>query len=248
MISRLYKLPVIGFALLWASCQSHYELVKANRAEYNINSGLPADSAIVKTYLPYKQKMDAQMSTVIGQAAQLLNKGGSESLLGNFFSDAVTAEAGKIIPPPDFTMCTTNGGLRNSLPQGDITLSTMFELMPFDNELVLLKLKGTDVAQLIEFIAASGGQPVTGITLTIKDKQPVDVMINGKPLDKNKTYLVLTSDYLANGGDSAKGMATPLVRTNVGLRIRDALIAYVKQQTATGKMINAKLDGRITKL
>jgi 2',3'-cyclic-nucleotide 2'-phosphodiesterase (5'-nucleotidase family) len=243
--SRLYKLLLVTMAFSYASCQSHYELVKANRVDYNINTGLAADSSIIKTYLPYKQKMDAQMSAVIGQSAKPLTKGVPESLLGNFFSDAVMYEAKKIAPGIDFSLSTTNGGLRNNLPAGNITMSAMFELMPFDNELVLLKLKGTDVEQLLNFVATTGGQPMSGITLKIKDKQPVNVLINGLPFDRNKTYLVLVSDYLANGGDNARGLAAPLERKNVGLLIRNALISYVKAQTAAGKIVNAELDGRI---
>lgn len=239
---------IFGAVLLLASCKSHYTLVEAKRGEYNINSSVSADSAVIKTYLPYKQKMEAQMNAVIGQSARLLTKSGEgESLLGNFFTDAVTAEALKIDPTIDFAVPTTNGGLRNDIAQGNITLSTMFELMPFENELVVLKLKGTDAEQLISFLAKSGGQPVSNIKLNIVDGQAQQVMVKGQPFDRNRTYNVLTSDYIANGGDSVKGLANPLERKVLGLRVRDALINYVKQQTAAGKPIDAQLDGRITK-
>lgn len=239
---------IFGAALLLASCKSHYTLVEAKRSEYNINSSVSVDSTVIKTYTPYKQKMDAQMSAVIGQSARLLTKSGeTESLLGNFFADAVTAEALKIDSSIDFAVPTTKGGLRNDIAQGNITLSTMFELMPFENELVVLKLKGTDAEQLISFLAKSGGQPVSNIKLSIVNGQAQEVMIKGQPFDRNRTYNVLTSDYIANGGDSVKGLANPLERKVLGLRVRDALINYVKQQTAAGKPIDAQLDGRITK-
>jgi 2',3'-cyclic-nucleotide 2'-phosphodiesterase (5'-nucleotidase family) len=249
MSSKVYKIPVFAAAaMLWMSCQSHYALVKASRSEYHIDSTITTDSAVLKTYLPYKQQMDAQMNGVIGQCAKELPKtGGTETLLGNFFADAVTAESMKIEPAIDFAMPTTKGGLRNNLPKGNITLSNMFELMPFENELVLLKLKGTDVEQLLNFIAASDGEPVSNIKLKIKDKQAYDVLIKGQPFDKTKTYLVLTSDYIANGGDNAKGLANPIEKRNLGLLVRNALVNYVKSQTAAGKLIDANLDGRITK-
>lgn len=239
---------IYAAALLLASCKSHYNLVETKRSEYNIDNSLSADSAVIKTYLPYKQKMEAQMSAVIGQSARLLTKGGdSESLLGNFFADAVTAEALMIQPDIDFAVPTTKGGLRNDVAKGSITLSTMFELMPFENELVILKLKGTDVEQLLGFLAQSGGQPVTNIKFNIINGQAGQVTIKGLPFDRSRTYYVLTSDYIANGGDNVKGLANPLERKVLGLRVRDALINYVKQQTAAGKPIDAQLDGRITK-
>jgi len=239
---------IYGAAILLASCKSHYTLVEAKRSEYNINNIVSTDSGIVKTYLPYKHKMEAQMNAVIGKSARLLTKSGEgESLLGNFFSDAVTTEALKIQPDIDFAIPTTKGGLRNDVAQGNITLSTMFELMPFENELVVLKLKGTDVEQLLGFLAKSGGQPVSNIKLNINNGQAQQVMIKGQPFGRDRTYNVLTSDYIANGGDNVKGLANPLERKVLGLRVRDALISYVKQQTAFGKAIDAQLDGRITK-
>ena len=228
-------------------CQSHYALVKSGRSEYPIDSTVTVDSAVIKTYLPYKQKMQATMSAVIGKSVVNMEPNTDrESLLGDFYADAAASEAKKLVAF-DFAIPTTKGGLRNAIPKGNITLSNLFELMPFENELVLIKLKGADVEELLNFIAVSDGQPVNGIRLKIKDKKPVEVIINGQPFDHDKTYLVLTSDYMANGGDNTRGFASPMERKPIGLRVRDALVNYVKQQTAAGKPINAQLDGRITK-
>ncbi|MVN93124.1 5'-nucleotidase C-terminal domain-containing protein [Mucilaginibacter aquatilis] len=243
---KIFK-PLLYLAILatFFGCGKRYSIVRSARGEYHIDSTLTLDSGIVKTYLPYKRKMEAQMNAVLGESAVALEKErGTESLLGNFYADAVASEARKLFSF-DFTIPTTKGGLRNEIPKGKITLSTIFELMPFENELVLLKLKGTDVQQLLNFIAASNGQPVSGLQMTISDKKPVNLLINGKPFNVADTYTVLTSDYLANGGDNTKGLATPLERKTIGLRVRDALVNYVKNQTASGKVINAQLDGRI---
>lgn len=245
-IFKLYMFLLPAIIATFAGCGSHYALVRSRRGEYHIDSTLKADSGVIKAYLPYKQKMEAQMSAVLGQSAKNMEPNyDRESLLGNFYADATDAEAKKLVTF-DFAIPTTKGGLRYAIPKGNITLSTIFELMPFENELLLIKLKGTDVEELLNFIAESNGQPVSGIRLKIKDKKPVEVVINGQPFDRNKTYLVLTSDYLANGGDNTKGFASPIERKPVGLRVREALINYVKQQTAAGKQINTELDGRIT--
>lgn len=247
---KIFNLNTFFISVLFAvfsGCQSHYALVKSGRGEYRMDSTVTVDSGIVKTYMPYKQKMEAQMSAVLGQSAIAMPKiDSAEIYLGNFYADAAATEARKVVSF-DFAIPTTKGGLRYALPKGNITLSAIFELMPFENELVLLKLKGTDVQQLLNFIAASGGQPVSGLRMKIKDKLPAEVTINGTPFNPNNTYTILTSDYLANGGDNTKGLSSPLERKNVGLRVRDALINYVKQQTAAGKTINVQLDGRITK-
>ncbi len=188
------------------------------------------------------------MNAVIGRTDSSLYKGKeAESTLGNFFADACLAEAKKIDPAIDFAMPSTNGGLRNSIPQGNVTRSNIFELMPFENELWVLKLKGSDVAELINFIAKSGGQPVAGIRLVIKDKKAAEIYIHEKPFDVNQTYNVLTSDYIAGGGDGTWGMAQPIEKKVLNLKVRDALLNYIKIQTAEGKNLTTKLDGRITK-
>lgn len=235
--------------ILW-SCKSHYVLVSSDRGKYSIDSQVPVDSSIVKTYWPYKEQMDAKMNQIIGHCAKELTKSYDlpETLLGNFFSDAVLVEGKKIDPSIDFAIPSTKGGMRNSLPKGDIHLSNVFELMPFENEMVVLKLKGSDVEELLNFIARSGGQPVAGLRMTIESQKPVNPLINGQPFDKNRTYMILTSDYVANGGDHVGGFKDPLERRSLGVKLRDALINYIKTTTDAGKDINAELDGRITKI
>lgn len=231
------------------SCSAAYQVVKSNRAAYAVNTGLAADTALVNVYLPYKKQLDAEMNQVIGHSAVALLKNNDlpETQLGNFFADACLEQAKKLDPAIDFAMPSTKGGLRTDIPKGEIKLSNLFELMPFENELISFTLKGTDMQELLNFIAATNGQPVSGLKMQIRDKKPASVVIQGKAFDPSKTYRVLTSDYIAGGGDNALGFKAPLDKKVLGLKVRDALIAEVKAQQAAGKIINAELDGRITK-
>ncbi len=83
--------------------------------------------------------------------------------------------------------------------------------------------------------------------MNIKNNLPEQVVINGKEFDINKDYMVLTSDYIASGGDDSKGFGNPISKKVLGLKIREALLQEVNDIQAEGKKINAKLDGRITK-
>jgi 2',3'-cyclic-nucleotide 2'-phosphodiesterase (5'-nucleotidase family) len=246
------KLRIYLFALPFlflGACSHSYHLVKSNREGYKINSNVAVDSAIIKTYLPYKVQMDAEMSKVIGWTDVALTKSSTvpESVLGNFFADAVMHQAKMIAPNIDFSIGTTKGGLRNDIAKGPITVSDIFELMPFENQLVLFELNGADALNLIKFIAATNGQPVAGLKMNIKDKLPENILINGKPFDVNKTYMVVASDYIASGGDDAQGFTNPISRKNLDLLVRTALLKEVEEMQQAGKKINAKLDGRITK-
>jgi len=244
---RIYLLAIS--LLFLGSCSTKYALVKSNRAEYNINKDVAVDSSIIKLYLPYKTQLDVEMNTVIGHSAVTLAKQTNtpESVLGNFFADAVLQQALKITSNIDFVFPTTKGGLRNDIEKGPITVAAVFELMPFENQLVLIELKGSDVLNVLNFIAGTDGQPVARLKMNIKDRKAEQVIINGKPFDVNKNYFVLTSDYIANGGDDSKGFSNPVSRKNIGLLVRDALLNEVKETEKSGKEINTKLDGRITK-
>lgn len=235
-------------SFLSGACSSTYQVVKSNRGEYKLSDDVAVDSTIIRTYQPYKLKLDSQMNEVLGYSEHELVKKpvGGESSLGNFFADAALFEARKISPQIDFTMPSTNGGLRNDLPLGAITLSNVFELMPFENELIVFELKGSAVQALLDYIARTGGQPVAGLTMKIKAKKPVDVLIGGKPFDPAKNYSVLTSDYIAGGGDGISSFKNPVSSKVLGLKIRDALIQFIRENQAKGVKISSKLDGRIT--
>lgn len=242
-------LALTAIPLFLFSCSTNYKLVRSTRAEYKMNNEQTVDSTVIKTYLPYKLQLDQEMNAVIGHSEVLMAKNDTvpESLLRNFFSDALLHEALKYDPSVDFAMPSTNGGLRVALPKGDIKLSNVFEVMPFENEMIIFTLKPADVQNLLNFIANAGGEPVAGLRMKIVNKKPTEVTVNGKPLDPNKNYRILTSDYVAEGGDNVQSFKDPLEKKILGVRMRDALITYIKENQAAGKTINPKLDGRITK-
>jgi len=241
---KAYCLLIFSCSIL--SCSSNYQVVQSRRSEYPINTSLAADSAMVKKYWPYKLRLDSQMNGVIGHSDIALTKKfvQGESLLGDFFADAAFSEARKIDPQIDFAIPSTNGGLRNDLPQGPITLSNVFELMPFENELIVFTLKGEDVASLLDFIAKTGGQPIANLRLRIADNKIAAATINGKAFDPAKEYRVLTSDYIAGGGDGLNSFKNPVAKKILGLKVRDALILYIKGKEALNQKITASLDGR----
>lgn len=117
--------------------------------------------------------------------------------------------------------------------------------MPFDNLLILQKLKGDVLQQFLDLTAAKGGWPIAGITMQIKDKKAVNVMVGGKPLDPNATYTTVNSDFVANGGDNADMLRNVPQITN-GYLMRDAIFDYIKKLKAQGKNISANIENRVT--
>ena len=248
-IRRYFPLLAVAIWLGGASCSRYF--APSGQAVY---TQLPVDSTIaddpdyVQFYTPYKKQLEAEMNRVVGHAAVSLTKPRDEpeTLLGNFFADVLLAEGRKQVPDAEFAF-GTKGGLRIELHQGPITIGNLFELMPFENEIVVLELTGEKVQQLAQFIAASGGQPVSGIRMEVHDGKAANIRIGGNPIDTNHTYKLVTYDYLANGGDHALGLDAPTSRTNLGIKVREALISYVTHEAQAGNDINVQLDGRITR-
>jgi len=117
--------------------------------------------------------------------------------------------------------------------------------MPFENEMVLLTLNGATTLKLINFIAAKGGMPVSGLTMHIQDSKVTEAKIQGMPFDSTKSYVVATSDYLANGGDNLSFLVDAEKKIVTGLKLRDLLIQYLEEKNKKGEKLSAKIEGRI---
>ncbi|QRR00493.1 5'-nucleotidase C-terminal domain-containing protein [Dyadobacter sandarakinus] len=228
-----------------AGCHRPLTVSKNDYIQYSIDQQLPQDSAIVRYYLPYKEKLQQEMNRVIGQTEQELTKPADpETLMGNFFADALLTEGLKRDTSIQFAFAN-RGGLRITFPKGDITVSHVFGLMPFENQMVVLKLRGSDVWKLASFIAAHDGEPVSGLRMKIRNKLPDEVTIAGMPLDTARTYQMLTYDYLADGGGDLDFLRFALERRDLNQKVREALLENISDMTRSGQKINVKLDGRI---
>lgn len=243
---KWHLLEWAGYLLLFliAACSPKLQLNSSEKALYPISAGQPKDQKILEYYLPYKIRLDSLMNEVIAVSDIAIVKGRPEGPLNNLMADAMY-EAGKS-KNIAFDMAYTNyGGLRVPLPKGNIALFNVFELMPFENLITTVKFSGRDMQAFFDYIAAGGGDPISGATFKISDKKAIDVKIGGLPLDLNKSYTVLTSDYMANGGDGGIIFSRSTDRENHDIKLRDAIIQYLKKRTGAGKTINPTNDGRI---
>ncbi len=240
-----YLQSLFFVSVLFVSCRSPFVVTKNSSSQYKFTdtSFTDIDSSLEKEIDPYREKMNVTMNQVLAYSTHSLEKGLPESRLGNFLADACMFSANVKGTSPDFAVFN-NGGLRRPLPQGQITRGDVFELMPFENELVILTVNGNDVKKIYNFIASKGGAPVSGLQMHFRDSMVTNVLINNSPFDSTKTYRVLTSDYLANGGDSFN-FFIGLPRQSVSLKVRDALIFYLEEQTKKNKQISTEIDGRM---
>jgi 2',3'-cyclic-nucleotide 2'-phosphodiesterase (5'-nucleotidase family) len=129
-------------------------------------------------------------------------------------------------------ICILNsGGIRSILPKGNVTARTAFEIMPFENSLVVIALKGEQILEMVTFfIAEKKPHPLAGITFTIDaNNNPKNIMVQGNPLDANTTYYVGTNDYLANGGDNMNFFKKGIQKFDLEYKLRNILIDYFKE-------------------
>lgn len=232
-------------ALVVSSCHPVGEVTKVEYSSISLAS-YPSDSSSHRIIAPYKEKLDREMNEIVGttDTAFVKEKDRPETLLGNLVADIVLQASGSDGRQADISLLN-NGGLRTSLPKGDISRGKIYELMPFDNEIVVLTLNGKQMFELFKYIAATGGVPAAGLHMGIKGMIPVDMKIGGMAFDSSKTYRVATSDYLAAGGDKMSFFRQPVKTETTGIRIRDAIISYFKSEQQKGRLISSRLDGRI---
>lgn len=208
------------------------------------------DSAINRTIRPYQNDLEIKMDIILAYSDQVMEKGMPEGLLGNFVADLALEQTNSIYRPTDqrsVDFCfVNNGGLRATLPKGEITKRKIFEVMPFENELIVLTLNGSTTSRLLNFIANKGGMPVSGIRFKIKDKLATEVFIGNTPFDTAKIYKVVTSDYLANGGDNLSFLAEIKEKETLGLKLRDAIIKHLEEKNKLNQTIKVSLDNRIS--
>jgi 2',3'-cyclic-nucleotide 2'-phosphodiesterase (5'-nucleotidase family) len=240
---------VLLFLLAISSCKkSEKQLVQITAKNIAIDTTIKASEEIVRVIHPYKKKLTSEMQEVLCYAPKgiVKNDGNMQSSLGNLMADLCFEMANPIFKEKtkqsiDFALFNY-GGIRANIPAGSITKADAFKLMPFDNEFVVVALSGEKVLELVAyFIKSRKAHPVSkSIQLTIGENYN-NLKINGKTFDKNKTYTVLTTDYLQGGGDKMNFFKKPKQRIQLNYKMRDAIIDYFRQKDT----LHTGLDNRI---
>ncbi len=210
-----------------------------------VGSTVAPDAGAADYIKPYHDKVVSEMQQVIGNAPVALGKNPGENPIVNFVADLQRTAASQYFKgqPIDLGVMT-NGGMRNALPAGPITLGNVFELMPFENELLVLDAPGPVVQQLFDY-AAPVHMAISGATYSVgPDKKPLAILIGGQPFDPARTYSIAISDYLAGGGDHMEFLKAAKLR-HTGLLLRTVIIDHIKALTAAGQPVTAQVEGRV---
>ncbi len=236
-----YKFTLPNFVLfltffLFLSCQNQRLFItKIEGKKIGITEKLSQNEVIDAYVKPYKDRIDTDLNTVLTKAPQTFDKVGIwQTSVGNLFADITYKQGNPIFfqreqKQIDFVLLN-NGGIRSIIPKGNVTTKTAFELMPFENELVVVGLKSEQIYELVNyFIAEKKPHPVSGISFIIENEnKSKNILIQGIPVVENQIYYVATNDYLANGGDNMEFFKKGIKRYNLDYKLRNVLIDYFK--------------------
>jgi len=233
------KLFVIFLTLFFTvSCsQKNYTLTKIEGKQLPVNEKVAETPEIEKFIAPYRDHINKDLDNVLAYSPETLEKstGKWQTTIGNLMADVCLQRGNAVFKArekKDLDICFLNhGGIRAILPKGNVTTRTAFEIMPFENNLVVLALKGEQILEMTTYIIKEiKPHPLAGMTFTIsKENTAKKILIQGKPLDNNKTYYVATNDYLANGGDNMNFFLKHTKKFDLEYKLRNVLIDYFKE-------------------
>jgi len=242
------KFLLLGIALLsLTACTTKQFQVASVQTQKNIsiNQDVKADADFARFIEPYTEKLNKEMNQKISFTQVDLTKEGDNSNLGNLLADYTFDGANvwaKANLNKNIDAALINiGGIRTTIGKGDILLKNVFEVMPFENEVIIVKFKGSDLQGLFDYYAKNQkNNPVSHLYIETNNGTISKSLINGNAVNPNQDYYIATSDYLALGGDNmkffAKGEAIP-----TGIKLRDLFIEYFKKN----QQINPAEDIRL---
>ena len=221
-----------------------------------VDSSLDDDPAVSKMVAVYAPKV-RELDTVLGKLRGELKRGGTGSgSIGNFVTDGMRWQAAMKSGKPISLAIMNGGGMRRStIGEGELRARDIFELLPFENALITVDLTGEQLKTLLESILASN-EPQSGARIlyrTTPEKKNLAESIKLRDttgdheIDPSRIYTVVTIDYIYNVGSPR--FAVLREGTNpkpLGITLREAIMNYVKSETAAGRDIKPNLDGRFS--
>lgn len=240
----------ISFLFSCVDKPSHLQSISGK--QLHIDSVLVADDSVEAFIKPYRERINTVLDSVLAFAAKDIDKSDGElnSSQGNLMADIIltqTAPIFKMRTGKEVDMALMNyGGIRNVISAGDVTARTAFEVMPFENYIVVLEIPGRVVREMVNYLMSSNKpQPISGIKIVLNHEGRLQaVTIQGEPLDEEKTYYLATINYLLEGGDNAEFLKENNGVTDLNYLLRNAMIDYFKSVDT----LRAEVDDRFIQL
>ncbi len=253
MILKIEHIVIIITILCAVSCMNEKRtLSEIQGRQLAINDSISSIDSIDIFVSPYRKRVNEVLDSTLAYAPYTISKedGQYNTTAGNLMADIILEEANPIFKSRtekdiDFVVLN-HGGIRSIISKGKISARTAYEIMPFENSIVVVELNGKSVRDLVAYLVKSyEAHPIAGLQIVLdKDDSLRSVSIQGKPFDENRTYFVATSSYLVEGGDNMGFFKNGLDYTDTNYLVRNAIIDYFKKVDT----IVSTLDNRFIKL
>ena len=206
------------------------------------------NSATAKTariVLAAQTKM-ARVKNVIAYSTEEMVVSYPESSLTNWFVDILMAKVEKLAGKKVDIGVVNFRGIRVDMPKGNVILDDMLSMFPFKNQLAYVEHSGKQIRNILESMAARRFQVLGGVRVVADDGKLISAEIGGVPLQDDKIYGLATISFLLDGGDGLTlGHEARSVTIFEEVDVIDAILEHVHAETAAGRPIEYKTDGRV---
>ncbi|MDG4946015.1 5'-nucleotidase C-terminal domain-containing protein [Weeksellaceae bacterium KMM 9713] len=229
-----YMLSMVLILGFYACSHKVYQVQDSKVERIFISDSLEEREDLNQLIEPYKIQMANELDRVLTYAPVDLSYKGMNTPLGNVITDLMLEEGNKIYsqrhPNEKIDVVLMNrGGLRRSFTKGDLSVRSMYELMPFENEAVVVTMTGTKLMEMVNFLRLTPrNHPIAGISFK-KESEDKEIMVGGELIDESKNYRVLTNDYLQKGGDQMTFFLDPIEVEFLQIKLRDMFIQHFEK-------------------
>ncbi len=252
MLLKIQHIVIFITICAFTGCREQPVLISREQGrQLPITDSLNGMDSLEAFIAPYRNRLNQVLDSTLAYAPYTISKtdGTYNTTAGNLLADIVLQEANPIFKVRtgkdiDFVLLN-HGGIRSVISAGPVSARTAYEVMPFDNTIVVAELNGKTVRDLVAFlIQANVPHAISGIQIVLnRDGSLKEVNIQGVPFDENRHYYVATSNYLTQGGDDMDFFKDALGITETDYYIRNAMIDYFKKVDT----LRPKLDNRFMK-
>lgn len=198
---------------------------------------IPQDANMAEIINGYRNGVEELMHAPVATTKHLLER--DSERLRNLVTDMVYFQARKIYDRHIDLAIMNSGGIRNNLPKGEVSVGEVMSVLPFNNHIVVLEIKGEDLLEAFDVMASRGGDCVSynvSAEFDATTGKCTKVRVGGRKIEPHKTYRLATIDYLANGGD----YMTPLTRGKIvaegEMVLYDEMIAFMTNGVAKSEI------------
>ncbi len=233
--------------IICSSCKDQKsQLTEIEGKQLSITDSIAAVDSVQAFIEPYRLRVNTVLDSTLAYAPHTISKtdGAYNTTAGNLMADIILERANKVFKlrtgkEVDFVVLN-HGGIRSIISKGKVSARTAYQVMPFENNIVVVAMKGKAVRDLISFLINSGrAHPIAGLRIVMdKNKRLQSADIQGKPFDENRIYHVATSDYLVSGGDNMGFFKEAEEVTEIDYLIRNAIIDHFKDNDTIAPLVD----------